>query len=315
MTLPAILAAPMADYERLMAQQLNTGVALINDITRDLSSRKGKRLRPILTMLSAGATFGSVPEKKILLAVALELLHNSSLIHDDVVDESLLRRNSPTANSTWGNKIAVLYGDFCLANVLQLLCSHASREETAIVNLATIEMTEGELLQQQNSLNNDLSLDTYRSTIYKKTASLLAACCQVGQWRPEPLEVDLRHFGYHFGMAFQMRDDLLDYSPSIQTGKPYGNDLREHKMTLPLILFMQRASEGDKAFVERVLKQEVIDDVEVMQVIAAAERSGAIEATREYVRQELDLALASLAPLPDSPYKEALVQVTESMSY
>jgi len=316
MTIPPIIASAMAEFERLMAQQLHTEVKLINDISRELSQRKGKQLRPMLTLLSAGATMGHVPSKKIMLAVAMELLHNSSLIHDDVVDESDMRRGMPTLNAMWGNKIAVLFGDFYLANVMSLLCTHAEKEEMNIINQTAVEMSEGELLQQQNSINKDLSLDAYRSTIFKKTASLLSACCQIGQYGNDNQEgVDLKRFGYHFGMAFQMRDDLLDYSPKANTGKPFGNDLREHKMTLPLILFMQRASEGERAMVNRLLQKKELDDIEVMQVISSAEKNGAIEATKAYIQQEVNEALACLSPLHESEYKEALVQVTNSLLY
>lgn len=316
MNTPTIIASAMAEFERLMAQQLHTEVKLINDISRELSQRKGKQLRPMLTLLSAGAAMGHVPDNKIMLAVAMELLHNSSLIHDDVVDESDLRRGRPTLNAMWGNKIAVLFGDFYLANVMSLLCTHADKAEMAIINQTAVEMSEGELLQQENSMNNDLSLAAYRSTIFKKTASLLSACCQIGQYQAGVTSaVDLKRFGYHFGMAFQMRDDLLDYSPNANTGKPYGNDLREHKMTLPLILFMQHASDGERSMVENLLKKKEIDDVEILQVIASAEKNGAIAATREYIRQEVDQALECLASLPESEYKQALVQVAETLLY
>ena len=315
MTIPTIIASAMEQYEQVKAQQLQTDVELINTITGQLSRQKGKQLRPILTLLSAGASMGHVPERKIPLAVAMELLHTSSLIHDDVVDESTMRRGIPTINSSYSNKIAVLYGDYCLANVIRLLNRHATPEEMDVVNQTTVEMTEGVMLQQQSNNRQDLSLETYLSTIHKKTASLISACCQIGQWSAEHSDTHLSLFGHHFGMAFQMRDDLLDYSPMAATGKPYGNDIREHKMTLPLILFLSKATEGDKAFTQELLRKEVIDDMEVMQLIAAMEKQGALEATREHIRHEVEQALAALTPLPASPYKEALVQVTNEISY
>ena len=305
MTIPSIIASEMAAYEAFMAQQLHTEVRLINDIAAQLNQRHGKRLRPMLTLLSAGAALGHVPEQKVHLAVAMELLHNSSLIHDDVVDEASLRRGLPTVNSTWGNKIAVLFGDFYLANVMNLLCRHASKEEMEIVNRTAVEMSEGELLQQQNSLGLDTSIDAYRQTIYKKTASLMAACCQVGGGYTQ--------FGTHFGMAFQMRDDLLDYSPAAATGKPYGNDLRERKMTLPIIHFLQQASEGDRTFAMGLLQKDEVEEVEILQLIAAMERQGSLEATRKAIAEEVSLALEALEAVEESPYKEALVQLTQQL--
>lgn len=312
MTTPHIIASEMAAYEILMAQQLHTEVKLINDIASQLSHRHGKQLRPMLTLLSAGATLGYVPQQKLHMAVAMELLHNSSLIHDDVVDEASLRRGLPTANNIWGNKIAVLFGDFYLANVMTLLCQHASKEEMDIVNRTAVEMSEGELLQQQNSLGLDTSLIAYRQTIYKKTASLMAACCQVGEGVSTGA---LKDFGTHFGMAFQMRDDLLDYSPDAATGKPYGNDLRERKMTLPLILFLQEAPEADRTFAMGLLKKETVEEVELMQLIAAMERHGALQTTRDAITQEVQLALQALESIKESPYKEALVQFTQQLLY
>lgn len=308
-----ILAEPLATFERIYAEQLSTSVSLIDDINKQVTQQKGKQLRPMLTMLSAGACLGEITERKIYLAVALEMLHNSSLIHDDVVDESAIRRGMPTTNSRWGNKIAVLFGDFYLSKVMYLLCQYATHEEMAIVNNTAIEMSEGELLQQQNSLTTDLRRQSYFSTIYKKTASLLSTCCRVGQWSEKGNAVDLKDFGMHFGMAFQMRDDLLDYLPTSITGKPQGNDILERKMTLPLIYFMDRADEVNRKATMDLIDRKDIDDILLMQILTQVERSGALQATAADIDKEIDLALESLSPLEASPYKEGLVSLTESL--
>lgn len=303
----------MEKFEQIYSQQLCTSVSLIQEISSQLAQQRGKKLRPMLTCLSAGACIGHVPDKKLYLAVALELLHNSSLIHDDVVDESDMRRGQPTVNHRWGNKIAVLTGDFYLANAMALLCQYASSDEMNIVNQTAVEMSEGELLQQQSSLRSDLSIQAYNATIYKKTASLLSACCQVGQWSEEGTAINMKKFGTHFGMAFQMRDDLLDYMPAAQTGKPYGNDLIEHKMTLPLIHYINRLGEHDAQHLMKMIESPMLGDEVVMQVIAGADNSGALEDTRRDINKEIDLAIEELAQLPQSEYKNSLVSLTESL--
>lgn len=306
----SIISEPLAQFDKEYGNYLHSEVPLLQSITSFLLSRQGKHIRPMLTILSSGASLGSIPEKKIKLAVGLEMLHNSSLIHDDIVDEAQMRRGIPTVNQRWGNKIAVLSGDFFLANVMHILCSNATPNEMNIVNRTAIEMSEGELLQQQTVRESDFSIDVYRNTIFKKTASLLATCCEIGCLHDaiDPSFPSMfQQFGYHFGMAFQMRDDILDYSPNIASGKLFGNDIKEKKITLPLIRLMEQASEGDKNFVWSLLKSEVIDDIQVEQLISLMNSRGALTTTRQDIKDEVDKAIEALQPIPSSQYKDGLV--------
>lgn len=307
-----IVAEQLSAFADEYRRQLQSSVTIINSINDYLTQRKGKMLRPLLTLLSAGAAHGSIADYKIQMAVALEMLHNSSLIHDDVVDESSLRRGMETVSHRWSNQIAVLAGDFYLAKVMHLLCLHASYEERDIVSRTAIEMSEGELLQQQASRNIDLSEENYMDTIYKKTASLMASCCEVGAWSSTPLSAapSLREYGRLFGLAFQMRDDILDYSPETETGKPCGNDIKERKMTLPLIYFFHQTSSSIQQRLSALLKQPFIGDEEASEVVDMVHRSSALEQTRQTIRKVVDQAIAQLHSLTPSPYRDGLHQLT-----
>lgn len=305
----------MAEFESIYAQQIASTVSLINDINSHFAQQQGKHLRPMLTLLSAGVASGSVVQNKVSLAVAMELLHNSSLIHDDVVDESDLRRGQSTINNRWGNKIAVLCGDFYLSNAVNLLCQHACAEELRIVSRTAREMSEGELIQQQSSHRRDFGIDTYRNTIYKKTASLISTCCEIGAFTPQdtvPTDT-LRNFGTHFGMAFQMLDDMLDYMPNTNTGKPHGNDIKEFKTTLPLILYMKQASEDEQRLVVELFKEGYVSDTDAQQLIGKVTDSGALDQAAQAVAQEVCLAHDALKTLPESPYKEELLLLTNNL--
>lgn len=309
-----LLTDSLTAFEMEYASQLQSSVSLINEINSYLNQRKGKQLRPVLTLLSAGACMGKIMPNKVHMAVAMELLHNSSLIHDDVVDESSFRRGLLSINSRWSNKIAVLCGDYYFSKVLRLLCTYASNKEMSIINRVAVDMSEGELLQQQTSRLLDLSVETYFNTIYKKTASLLSACCELGAYNSADntdAQVALCEFGRHFGLAFQLRDDLLDYTPKADSGKPYGNDIKEKKMTMPLICYMNITSKDNKKAIFELLEYDVIDDIAALQVVRNVEKSGALEQTQKYIEQEAQKAVAQLATIPDSKYKDGLIQLTQ----
>lgn len=305
-----IVAPQLEAFEREYADQLHSSVKLANTITDYLNTRRGKQLRPLLTLLSAGACQGEITQHSIKMAVAMEMLHNSSLIHDDVVDESSLRRGIPTVNNTWGNKIAVLSGDFYLAKVMTLLCRYASTEEMDVVNGTAVSMSEGELLQQQTAHSLNLDEENYIATIEKKTASLIASCCEIGSLAGDNKGYAslLRTFGLHFGLAFQMRDDMLDYMPEANTGKPYGNDIQERKMTLPLINYLATADPSRK---EMLLKQiaDGADEIIAMQIVAEISHSAAMQKTQERINSEIAVAIEAISPLPDSIYKQALIDL------
>lgn len=317
-TIQSIIAAPMQAFHEEYRAQLQSSVPIINSVNDYLTQRKGKMLRPLLTLLSAGAALNEVPDYKVKMAVAMEMLHNSSLIHDDVVDESNLRRGMETVNSRWSNQIAVLCGDFYLAKVMHLLCMFASSDERDIVSRTAIEMSEGELLQQQSSREFDLSEDQYMETIYKKTASLMASCCEVGAYGTTLLAHDgqsmakaLRMYGQLFGLAFQMRDDILDYSPQANTGKPCGNDIKEKKMTLPLIYFFRDADNDTQKYIRDLLSQPAIGDDEAKQVVNMVNQSQALLLTHNKINEFTQKAIDQVSSLPASSYRDALINLTD----
>ena len=259
-------------------------------------------------MLSAGASNGTVDDHIVHMAVALELLHNSSLIHDDVVDNSNLRRGMPTINSYLGNKVAVLCGDLYLAKVMSLLCAHANTAEMAVINRTAIEMSEGELLQQQTCRITNLDESNYIVTIDKKTASLMAACCEIGSISKNNTDYTkrLKVFGVHYGRAFQMHDDMLDYMPMANTGKPYGNDIQEKKITLPLLCFLRQTSESRRESIMNMLHQNTIDEITATQIVAEVADSEALLEVQKHIDIESALALEQLSKLPPSKYKNGL---------
>ena len=310
-----IVAKELANFEQEYSKQLHSSVELANSVGKHLDSHKGKMIRPLLTMLSAGASKGIVEDHIVHMSVALELLHNSSLIHDDVVDNSDLRRGMPTINSYLGNKVAVLCGDLYLAKVMTLLCNYANPAEMSVVNRTAVEMSEGELLQQQTSRTQNFDKKNYISTIDKKTASLMAACCEIGSIGENTSEVSrrLRDFGLHYGRAFQMHDDMLDYMPTAQTGKPYGNDIQERRITLPLICMLQQASSTRRDAIMEILHRDTIDEVFATQIVAEVADSNALSVVQQHIDQEKQLALEQLSELSPSEYKDGLQEMVRML--
>ncbi|MCR5424431.1 MAG: polyprenyl synthetase family protein [Bacteroidales bacterium] len=303
-----IVTQELAAFEQEYAEQMHSSVELANNVGKYITRHKGKLIRPLLTMLSAGASNGTVDDHIVHMAVALELLHNSSLIHDDVVDNSNLRRGMPTINSYLGNKVAVLCGDLYLAKVMSLLCAYANTAEMAVINRTAIEMSEGELLQQQTCRITNLDEANYIVTIDKKTASLMAACCEIGSISKNNTDYtkQLKEFGVHYGRAFQMHDDMLDYMPMANTGKPYGNDIQEKKITLPLLCFLRQTSESRRNAIMEILQQNTIDEIAATQIVAEVADSEALHEVQEHIDIESALALEQLSILPPSKYKNGL---------
>lgn len=308
----SIIAKPLQRFRHLYQQAMAGEEEVLNNIGIQLAANHGKQLRPMFMLLCHEASRASY-EGVEHLAVALEMLHNCSLLHDDVVDESAMRRGKPTANSQYGNKAAVLCGDYFLAKVMLLLDDFDNREVNGIVEHVVMEMSVGELLQLKRSGCHDASLDHYLDTAYHKTASLMAASCELGALGT-PHQAALRDYGRHYGVAFQMRDDLLDYLPSSLTGKPTGNDLMEHKMTMPLIHFLQAADKDEAAFVMCLLDEREPSEMDVAKAVELISHSNATEHTRQAIRREADKALLCLETLPESEYKESLKAMTQFLN-
>lgn len=314
-TLRLLLKPQLTQFDQLYSSQMLSSVPLVNEINEYLRARSGKQIRPLLLLASAqaglypgsGHEHDKVMATKTKLALAMEILHNSSLMHDDVVDESALRRGQETVRQHWSNKIAVLCGDYYLAQVMAILNQVNDKEVSMIVDRTVIEMSEGELLQQQISRSYDQDEENYNNVIFKKTASLMGACCEIGYRM-------LREFGVQFGMAFQIRDDILDYHPESETGKPCGNDIKENKMTLPLLCYLQQNGKEEQIRVRQLFESGPVSDADARNLSERVRQSGALHLAHMKLSQRIQQAIEALKVLPDSPYRAALEQLSLSLS-
>lgn len=307
-----IVETPLRNFRHTYQLTLASEIAVIHNIGNKLIDGRGKQLRPLLMMLctgASGASFDGVEQ----LAVAIELLHNSTLLHDDVVDQSNLRRGTPSVSSLYGNKTAVLCGDYFLAKVMLLLNEYNDQEVNRVLDRTVMDMSTGEILQQHRSSKLDGDMEHYRDTIYRKTASLISACTELGAMNT-PWRGMMKEYGQHLGMAFQLRDDLLDYQPATLTGKPTGNDIKEHKLTLPIILYLQEATPAQRDHIFAILDNGTISDEETQALVSTVNASPAIEACRHTIAHELQQAAAAISALPPSPYKEGLLAVLQFLS-
>lgn len=307
-----IVEEPLSRFRQTYQLTLASEIAIIHNIGNQLIDSHGKQLRPLLMMLSTGAC-GTDFHRTEQLAVAIELLHNSTLLHDDVVDQSTLRRGTPSISSQYGNKVAVLCGDYFLAKVMLLLSECNDQEVNRILDRTVMDMSTGEILQQHRSNQLDSNIHHYRDTIYRKTASLISACAELGALAT-PWRNMMKDFGTHFGIAFQMRDDIMDYQPTAVTGKPTGNDIKEHKMTLPLILYLQDADTAQRNAIFAILNNSSICDSDMETIVSAVNASHAPDGCRQSIEHELQQAADALHPLPPSPYKEGLSALLQYLS-
>jgi len=313
--LPAIqtLAAPdMAAVDALIRHRLSSDVVLINQIADHIISAGGKRLRPMLVMLAGHAAGGSGAEHHQLAAI-IEFIHTSTLLHDDVVDESDLRRGRSTANALWGNAPSVLVGDFLYSRSFEMMVELGSMPVMQILSKATRVIAEGEVLQLSRVRDASTTEEVYMEVIRGKTAMLFEASTHSAAALAEASEEQreaLRTFGDHLGVAFQLVDDLLDYKGDSQTlGKNVGDDLAEGKPTLPLIYTMREGTAEQAALVRQAIQKGGLEDLE--QIREAVEASGALKYTAELARDYVKRAIACLEVLPASEYREALVELSE----
>jgi octaprenyl-diphosphate synthase len=313
-SLPAwarFVAEDMARVDALTVQRLRSDVALVNQVGHYIVSAGGKRLRPVLVLLVSGALGCSGPERFELAAV-VEFIHTATLLHDDVVDESSLRRGRKTANALFGNAASVLVGDFLYSRAFQMMVSVNRMRVLDILAEATNVIAEGEVLQLMNMHDPDLDLDDYMRVIRLKTAKLFEASAQLGAViadAPPDTEAACARFGQALGTAFQIIDDCLDYDGSAEAmGKNVGDDLREGKVTLPMMHAMQRAPAAQRAVLREAIEHG--DTSRLDEVVRIVRASGALEATRETAAAEARRALDCLHLLPAGPHKEALVELT-----
>ncbi len=306
----APIAADMQAVDALIRDRLYSDVVLIRQVAEYIIHSGGKRLRPALVLLSARA-MGYQGSHHHELAVVVEFIHTATLLHDDVVDESDLRRGNKTANALFGNAASVLVGDFLYTRAFQMMVGVDSMRVMRVLADATNIIAEGEVLQLLNCHNADVSIDEYLRVIRYKTAKLFEAASRLGGilgGADEALEDRLAAFGMHLGTAFQLIDDVLDYSADeADTGKHLGDDLAEGKPTLPLIHVMQHGSPDQAACVRKAIESGGREDFPA--VLAAIRDTGALDEARRHARAEAGFALAAIEDLPASVFKDALVNL------
>lgn len=306
-----ISTTEMQFVNELINAQLTSDVALIKQLGFYIINSGGKRIRPLITILAAKAL--STHDIKITkLAAIIEFIHTATLLHDDVVDESDLRRGQKTANSLFGNAASVLVGDFLHTRSFQMMGELQNLRLIDILSSATNIIAEGEVLQLMNCNDPDISEQNYMDVIYSKTAKLFEAATQLvavlGE-QPSEIEIALHDYGKYLGTAFQLTDDVMDYSSdALEMGKNTGDDLAEGKPTLPLIYAMQHGSETQKALI-----REAIEKANGMQhfdeIMQALHETKALEYTKMRALEEADKAIAALAIIPESEYKQALISL------
>ncbi|MFM7310601.1 MAG: polyprenyl synthetase family protein [Flavobacteriales bacterium] len=309
------IKAPIADqlerFEEYFKTAMKSDNVLLNKITHYIIRRKGKQMRPLFVFLSSQAC-GGIHDSTYTAASLIELLHTATLVHDDVVDVANVRRGFFSINALWKNKIAVLVGDFLLSRGLLMSVEHGEFQLLKIVSRAVQEMSEGELLQQEKSRLLDITEEVYYNIIQQKTASLIAACCQSGaasSGAESDLQEAMYQFGLNVGMAFQIKDDLLDYGFGEKIGKPIGIDIKERKLTLPLIYVLQRASRSDRNWFLQTIKRYNTDGPRVKELVKRVIEAGGIDYAVERMEFYRNAALQSLSIIPETPSKLALIDL------
>ncbi|MEP6938395.1 MAG: polyprenyl synthetase family protein [Rudaea sp.] len=308
----ALVAGDMAQVNTLIRQSLASDVVLINQISEHIIGGGGKRLRPMLHLLAAHAA-GYSGKSHHPLAAVIEFIHTATLLHDDVVDESDLRRGRKTANALWGNAASVLVGDFLYSRSFQMMVALDEMRVMHILADTTNRIAEGEVLQLLNIHNPDVDEAAYLRVIERKTAVLFAAATRLGgvlAGLPEAAENALADYGLHLGYAFQIADDVLDYVSDAGTlGKNIGDDLAEGKATLPLIYAIERAPAEQAASLKRAIETGGLDSL--ANIVDAIRDTGAIERARAAAQKHADAAKAALAALSDSPARDALLMLAD----
>ena len=301
--------AEMEMFEEKFTASMSSKVALLNRITHFIVNRKGKQMRPMFVFLTAKMlNKGSVNERTYRGASVIELIHTASLVHDDVVDDSNMRRGFFSVNALWKNKIAVLVGDFMLSKGMLLCIEHNDFDLLKIISVAVREISEGELLQIEKARKLDITEEVYYNIIRQKTATLLAACCAMGARTVQDDDAvveKMRRFGELIGMAFQIKDDLFDYG-EVAIGKPTGIDIKEQKMTLPLIYTLNNVSTAEKNWLIQSVKRYNRDKKRVREVIEKVKATGGLAYAEKKMEEYRQKALEILLEFPKDEYRDAL---------
>ena len=313
LALPAAIVADLSAMDRLIGQRLRSEVALVNTVADYIVGSGGKRLRPVMLLLSARALgYGERPAHAaahhVLLAAVVEFIHTATLLHDDVVDESELRRGRQTANAAFGNAASVLVGDFLYSRAFQMMVLAQNMRVMEVLSEATNVIAEGEVQQLMNMHDASLSEADYIHVIRSKTAKLFEASARLAAilaGSDAATEAACAEYGQALGTAFQVIDDALDYDGDVaEMGKNLGDDLREGKVTLPLIVAMERCSPAERELIRSAIEEGGADQLDA--IVAIVGQTGALQITHERASQEAQRAIAALAGLPDSAYRRAL---------
>ncbi len=296
-------------FEEKFTASMSSKVALLNRITHFIVNRKGKQMRPMFVFLTAKMlNKGKVNERTFRGASVIELIHTASLVHDDVVDDSNMRRGFFSVNALWKNKIAVLVGDFMLSKGMLLCIENEDFDLLKIISVAVKEISEGELLQIEKARKLDITEEVYYNIIRQKTATLLAACCAMGArtvQNDDAIVEKMRLFGEYIGMAFQIKDDLFDYGDTA-IGKPTGIDIKEQKMTLPLIYTLNTVSVQEKNWLKQSIRKYNRDKKRVKEVIAKVKAAGGLVYAEEKMEEYRQKAMDILVTFPEDEYRNAL---------
>jgi octaprenyl-diphosphate synthase len=309
-----LVAGDMERVNTTILSRTGSQVAMIPEVANHLISSGGKRLRPILTLAMAKLA-GYTDTGHVKLAAAVEFMHTATLLHDDVVDESEMRRGKLAARMLWGNEASVLVGDFLLGQAFKMMVEVGSLKALEILSSAAAVIAEGEVMQLGAAKNTATTEDDYLAVIRAKTAELFAAACEVGPAlasRPKDEQSACRSFGMNLGIAFQLVDDALDYGgTAAKLGKNVGDDFREGKVTLPVVLAFRRGSESERAFWRRTLEEGNATDADLEHAISLMTKHRALEDTIKRARHYGAIATDALALFPASPMKEALEEAVE----
>jgi octaprenyl-diphosphate synthase len=301
----------MEAFELRFRDSMKSSVPLLDKITYYIVKRKGKQIRPMFVFLSAGIC-GGITESTYRAASLIELLHTATLVHDDVVDDSNERRGFFSINALWKNKIAVLVGDYLLSRGLLLSVDHGEFDILRIVSHSVREMSEGELLQIEKARRLDIQEDVYFDIIRKKTATLIASCCASGAasagCTPEQVET-MRQIGEYIGIAFQIKDDLFDYESSSAIGKPTGIDIKERKMTLPLIYTLANCNSKDRSKIINIVKNHNTEPAKVEEVISMVKAGDGIRYAEDKMKDYRDKALEMLLQFPQNEYSRSFIEL------
>lgn len=303
----------MDEFERYFRNAVKSSTPLLDIITRYIIKQKGKQIRPMLVFLSAEAA-GGIKSETYTAATLVELLHTATLIHDDVVDESFERRGLFSINALWKSKVAVLVGDYLLSKGLLISLENNQYQLLHTVSNAVKNMSEGELQQIKSSRLSTINLENYFEIVNKKTASLFRACTLCGVQSAGATKIiqdDFANFGENLGIVFQIKDDLFDYLDKGMIGKPVGNDIKDKKFTLPLILSLESASKAESNKIVRMVHNNKKDRGNLKYILDFVKSSHGMEKAQDIMFQYRDKALSSLTNIQESEAKQSLIKVLE----